>query len=145
MRMQVISHRGVTFLNDAYNANPNSMAAALRTLKSVACSGKKVAVLGDMLELGEISASAHYDVGALAADVPVDYLFLFGEYAEDIARGAKEAGMLSEDIAIGKSHATLGAMLTDTVTAGDTVLVKASRCMALERILDEYITICGET
>jgi UDP-N-acetylmuramoyl-tripeptide--D-alanyl-D-alanine ligase len=141
MRMQVVSHHGVTFLNDAYNANPNSMAAALHTLKSIACSGKKIAVLGDMAELGEISASAHYDAGALAADVPVNALFLLGEYAADTSRGAQEAGMTATDIVISESHAALAALLSNTVAPGDIVLIKASRSMALEQVLEEYMTL----
>lgn len=141
MRMQVVSHNGVTFLNDAYNANPHSMAAALRTLKSMACSGKKVAVLGDMFELGEISTSAHAEVGALAADVPVNFLLLLGEHAAETSRGAQEAGMAATGIVIGESYAALAAMLADTVTCGDIVLIKASRSMVLERVLDEYMNL----
>lgn len=138
MRMQVLTCRGVTFLNDAYNANPNSMASALRTLRTMACDGRKIAVLGDMLELGDISAAAHAEVGELAAAVPVRALFLMGEYAGDAARGAMKAGMANSQITMAASHAEVAAQLAEVAEPGDIVLLKASRGMALERVLDEY-------
>ena len=141
MRMQVVSLNGVTFMNDAYNANPHSMASALRTLTSAACSGKKIAVLGDMFELGEISASAHAEVGARTADVPVDNLFLLGEYAADMSQGAQKAGMAASNIVIAESHAELAALIADVAASEDIVLLKASRGMTLERVLNEYTMI----
>jgi UDP-N-acetylmuramoyl-tripeptide--D-alanyl-D-alanine ligase len=139
MRMQKMSYNGVTIINDAYNANPNSMAVALQTLKNLACSGKKLAVLGDMFELGEISVSAHYEVGRLAAEVPVSKLFVMGEYAQDMVRGAREAGVPASDILVGDSHTALAEALRHSAVAGDVVLVKASRGMTMERMLDEYM------
>jgi UDP-N-acetylmuramoyl-tripeptide--D-alanyl-D-alanine ligase len=138
MRMQVSTRHGVTYINDAYNANPNSMKAALRTLSAMNCSGKKTAVLGDMLELGEISASAHYETGALAAEIGLDALLVIGKYAADIARGAQDAGMPQTHILTADSHAALAKALVGLIQAGDLVLLKASRGMALERVLEEY-------
>jgi UDP-N-acetylmuramoyl-tripeptide--D-alanyl-D-alanine ligase len=139
MRMQVTTHHNVTIINDAYNANPASMASAFHTLKMFPCAGKKIAVLGDMLELGQISQSAHYDVGKLAAEVPVDHLFLLGEYAEHVAQGAQVTGMAKVDIFIGKAHEQLAHELTKHVGQRDLILFKASRGMALEKVIDAYV------
>lgn len=138
MRMQMSTQGGVTILNDAYNANPASMAAALQTMQTLACSGKKIAVLGDMRELGEISAAAHREVGQLAAEVPVAKLFLLGEYAGDMAHGALAAGMRSEDVAICASHQELAQAIAASAVAGDLLLLKASRGVALEKALEHY-------
>lgn len=138
MRMQMSIQGGVTILNDAYNANPASMAAALQTMHTFTCPGKKMAVLGDMRELGEISAAAHREIGQLAAEVPVAKLFALGEYAHDLARGALAAGMRSEDIVICASHQEVGQALAAHVAAGDCLLVKASRGVALEKALEYY-------
>ena len=139
MRMQVTTQHEVTLINDAYNANPVSMAAALRTLQSFPCAGRKIAVLGDMRELGPISSSAHYHVGELAAEVPVSRLFLLGEYAPDIAQGAQAAGLAAAQICIGASHAELAAELAHYVQPRDLLLFKASRGMTLEKVIDDFL------
>lgn len=141
MRMQVSTQRNVTIINDAYNANPASMAAALRTLQSLTCSGKKVAVLGDMFELGESSPSAHYEVGKLAAGVPVAKLLLLGDYASNTSQGAQDAGMAASDILIGESHEALAQTLAGETTQGDVILVKASRGMTMENVLEHYVKL----
>jgi UDP-N-acetylmuramoyl-tripeptide--D-alanyl-D-alanine ligase len=141
MRMQVSMHRNVTIINDAYNANPRSMTAALHTLQSLTCSGKKVAVLGDMFELGESSPSAHYDIGKLAADVPVAKLFLLGDYALNTSQGAQDVGMPATDIVIGESHQALARALRRETGPGDVILVKASRGMTMEKVLDHYMKL----
>jgi UDP-N-acetylmuramoyl-tripeptide--D-alanyl-D-alanine ligase len=139
MRMQVSTHHDITIINDAYNANPASMASALQTLRQFPCSGKKVAVLGDMFELGQLSQSAHYDVGKLAAAVPVNALFLLGEYAEYMAQGAQAQGMLKTAIVIGNSAAHLAQELAKSIQPHDLVLFKASRGMAIEKVIDAYL------
>ena len=141
MRMQVSMHRNVTIINDAYNANPSSMAAALLTLKSLMSSGKKVAVLGDMFELGESSSSAHYEIGKLAAEVPVAKLFLLGDYASNTSQGAQDNGMAASDIVIGESHQALAQALIRETAPGDVILVKASRGMTMENVLDHYVKL----
>jgi UDP-N-acetylmuramoyl-tripeptide--D-alanyl-D-alanine ligase len=139
MRMQVTKHHDITFINDAYNANPTSMASALRTLKFLPCSGKKIAVLGDMLELGQISQSAHYDVGKLAAEVPVEQLFLLGEYAKDISQGAQAMRMSEANIFIGESHEQIAYELAQYIKSQDVILFKASRGVAMEKVIEHYL------
>lgn len=118
---------GVVVLNDAYNANPESMAAALRTLAAVA-PGAGVAVLGEMRELGADSVDAHRAVGRLAAELGIARVIAVGEAAAAIAEGAGAAGRSEPDVetAIGTLRASL--------RPGDVVLVKASRGARLERV-----------
>ncbi len=139
MRMQISTHHQILFINDAYNANPVSMAAALHTLQRFPCQGRKIAVLGDMFELGPISAEAHYTVGQQAADVPVDHLLLLGEYAEDVARGARDGGMAQNAVFIGDSHTQLAEELAAYARPHDILLVKASRGMMMEKVLELYL------
>ena len=93
MRMQLWEANGVRVLDDAYNANADSMAAALQTMKELPCRGRRVAVLGDMAELGEHSEDAHEEVGRRAAELGIGQLFAIGKMAPAMARGARAAGL----------------------------------------------------
>jgi UDP-N-acetylmuramoyl-tripeptide--D-alanyl-D-alanine ligase len=129
-RMETISIAGVTVLNDTYNANPDSALAALETLASLRVPGKKIAVLADMKELGPGGAEGHADVGKKAAELGIDYLLTFG----DLARGIHDASGIPG--AIHYSQKTmLAEYLAELVTAGDAVLVKGSRGMRMEEII----------
>lgn len=139
MRMQVTKHHNITIINDAYNANPASMVSAFCTLETFPCSGKKIAVLGDMLELGQISQSAHYDIGKRAAEIPIEKLFLLGEYANDVSQGAQATGMAETNIFIGDSHEQLADELAKHIKQQDIILFKASRGMAMEKIIEHYL------
>ncbi|WP_235503246.1 UDP-N-acetylmuramoyl-tripeptide--D-alanyl-D-alanine ligase [Aeromicrobium sp. Root495] len=118
---------GVTIIDDSYNANPESVRAGLDALAAVAGS-RRVAVLGEMLELGEGSAAAHEEVGAHAAGLGLDRVVVVGDAARGIAEGAGEVATLVPDVA---------ASVTDLrawLRPGDVVLVKASRGARLERV-----------
>lgn len=141
MRMHKFTHRQITFINDAYNANPASMKSALDTLRTMRCSGKKIAILGDMLELGYRSQSEHYLLGDLAAHVPLDRLFLFGDYAADVAHGARMSGMNSHHIVIGSSRDQLAEEISAQLKEGDLVLCKASRGMKMEVVLENILKL----
>ena len=93
MRMQIWEANGVRVLDDAYNANADSMLAALQVLQELPCKGRRVAVLGDMAELGTQSESAHAEVGRRAAELGVDQLFAVGTMAGAMARAARAAGL----------------------------------------------------
>lgn len=132
MRMQIWEVNGVRVLDDCYNANADSMVAALETLRDFACKGKKVAVLGDMAELGEHSATAHAEIGERAAQFGIDLLIAIGKWAAETASAAKAAGISRvEQFADVKSAATAVKKL---VKPGDLVLLKASRSAAFERV-----------
>ena len=123
----------LTIIDDCYNANPDSMAAALRSLHTLQ-GGRKVAVLGDMKELGENERELHREIGRQAAEQGVALLLTCGPLAADIAAGAREAG----GVAI-HAFETLDALLSQLpalVQTGDSVLVKASHSMQFEKIVD---------
>jgi len=124
----------VICINDAYNANPVSMAAALRMLAAFP-GARRIAALGDMRELGDAAASAHRDMGALAAALKIDRVLAVGEFAGEIAAGARGGGMAPSQIAVFAQPLELGAALGEMVRAGDRVLLKASRAVGLETAL----------
>jgi UDP-N-acetylmuramoyl-tripeptide--D-alanyl-D-alanine ligase len=133
LRGEVYRRGGVTILADSYNANPLSMSAALETLTSLA--GRPVAVLGDMLELGPTAPQLHYSVGAEAAERGVAVLIAVGEYAGEIARGARDSG-LEELYEAADRHGALE-ILRRVLRRGDVLLVKASRALRLDILLSE--------
>ncbi len=127
---------GLRVLNDAYNANPESMAAALRTARWIASSARLVAVLGPMAELGGIAEAEHERVGEMAARLGVDRLVTVGDAAKPVAVAALREGMEPDDVA---SYDDADAALADVrahTEAGDLVLFKASRVVGLERLAE---------
>ena len=123
---------GVGLLDDAYNANADSMLAALRTLQELPCKGRRVAVLGDMAELGAHSEGAHDEVGRRAAELGIAQLFAVGKMAPVMGRAARAAGL--NRVFEFADVETAAAAVKSFVKAGDLVLLKASRAMRLERI-----------
>ena len=125
---------GIHVLDDSYNANPDSMRAALSTLASLPCAGTRIAVLGRMGELGSESESGHRCVGKAAAEAGLDALVTVGEEAAFIADAARSAG-LGEVYHVPNTDSA-AALLSGRVRAGDMVLIKGSRSARMERILD---------
>jgi UDP-N-acetylmuramoyl-tripeptide--D-alanyl-D-alanine ligase len=136
MRMQSEEWRGVRIINDAYNANPASMKAALQTLAELPCRGRRIAVLGDMFELGKQAAREHRRLGKEAARSAIHFLYLLGDRAALVCHGALTAGMSPERIIIGKDHSELAERLRAQVKEGDCLLFKGSRGMKMEKVLD---------
>jgi UDP-N-acetylmuramoyl-tripeptide--D-alanyl-D-alanine ligase len=137
MRMELMAlETGIKIINDAYNANPPSMESALRTLAEIT-EGRKIAVLGDMWELGEFAQQAHRDLGRQVKEYGVDLLFLLGQFAPHVAQGAREAGMPPEAICIEEDHHAVSLRLARQLQKGDWVLVKGSRIMKMEAIIKE--------
>ena len=139
-RMEVVERPdGVTIVNDAYNANPESMRAALETLAALAAGRRSWAVLGEMAELGPRSAGEHDAVGRLAARLGVDRLVVVGERAAAIHDGAVQEGAHGragrESVQVPDIAAAVRVLRND-LRAGDVVLVKASRAVGLERVVD---------
>lgn len=132
MRQKSVSHGGVTFIEDCYNASPDSMKAAITTLANTK-GNKKIAVLSDMLELGDYSEQAHTDVGRMAANAGLDYLLTVGEMSQFIVNGAKENGM--KNVFHFDSKEELTEKLLEILEVGDTVAFKASRGMKLEDVI----------
>ncbi len=138
MRSEVKQLQGRTVLADCYNANPASMEAALVTLMSLKSNKQAVAVLGDMLELGTSSAREHRAIGATVVRLGVDVLITIGALAKHTAEGAIKAGMPKERIFETQTHAEAAALIRKHSCPGDAVLVKGSRGMKMEKILEEF-------
>ena len=135
MRFEHLEKNGWHLINDAYNASPMSMKAAIETLSSLA-TGRKIAVLGDMLELGDIAREAHLSVGRAIAEHGFDALVTRGELGEHIAEGAQQAGMMPDRVYRAASHEEAADILKGILAPGDTVLFKGSRGMAMEKIIE---------
>lgn len=135
MRMEVVEIDGAHIINDAYNANPASMAAALTALAGVK-DGRRIAVLGDMLELGQTAAKSHYDAGRLAGVGGLSCLIVMGGYAAETARGALDSGMESDRVIVAAGPDEAAMSLSERLRRDDTVLVKGSRSMKMERVIE---------
>ena len=134
MRQKIVHSNGVDVIEDCYNANPDSMKAALAMFREYPCK-RRFALLGDMLELGDISRAAHEEVGRQAVENKVDYLVTYGEQARRIAVVAAAKGLptLHAD-----TYAQAAETLLNKMQPGDALLVKASRGMALEKVLEIF-------
>jgi UDP-N-acetylmuramoyl-tripeptide--D-alanyl-D-alanine ligase len=138
MRSEIRQVQGRTVLADCYNANPASMEAALATLVSLKSGNKSIAVLGDMLELGEIALDAHRAIGATAARLGVDLVITLGPLAKEVGKGAIDAGMPKDRVRESGSHAEAAVLLNQLSRPGDVVLIKGSRGMKMEKILEAF-------
>lgn len=134
-RMNVIEANGLKIIDDCYNANPPSVRSALQILSGMTVPGRRVAVLGDMLELGEASRDMHKGIGKLAAEMELDQLWCLGPRAKDIALAAKAAGMGKARIRHFLDKSELESQLLETLLEGDTVLVKASHGLRLDTLV----------
>jgi len=126
---------GVVVLDDAYNANPTAVAAALQTLVALERTGAAIAVLGEMAEIGATAVDEHRSIGRRCAELGVDRLVVVGAAASAVAAGAREAGMA--DVVEVPDARAAAALLRGGLVVGDAVLVKASRVAGLERVAAE--------
>ncbi|MGO9621219.1 MAG: UDP-N-acetylmuramoyl-tripeptide--D-alanyl-D-alanine ligase [Desulfobaccales bacterium] len=136
-RSQVVTlSMGVHLLNDCYNANPGSMAMALQTLMELKGHGLAAAALGDMLELGPAAAQEHRNLGRLAARAGVDYLVTYGDFRLEVAAGALEEGLPASRLFAISRQADGARVLRELLVPGDWLLVKGSRSMHMEGLID---------
>ena len=133
------SESGFMVVDDAYNANPDSMNASLRTFAVMSVTGKRYAVLGDMLELGDFSREGHEQVGELAARSSLDALVCVGELSQHIARAALSAGMPEGFVTTCANAAEAYEAISNMLEPGDAVLVKASHSIGLERVVEGLV------
>jgi UDP-N-acetylmuramoyl-tripeptide--D-alanyl-D-alanine ligase len=134
-RSQLVTLYGRLLLDDCYNANPASMSAALRTVVSSG-GGRAFAVLGDMLELGPQEEALHHEIGELVAQLGLAGLVTVGPLAVQYALGAKTAGMPADQVASTDDPGQAAALIARWSRPGDWILVKASRGLRLERVID---------
>ncbi len=140
-RLNVYDVGGITVIDDCYNASPESMRAAIDVLVSMAAKKEThaAALLGDMLELGEYSRLMHDQLGQYAAQMQVQKLFCYGQMADIIAEAAIKKGIRAENVFVSvdtRDPQGMANMILETLTPGDVLLVKASRGIQAERIID---------
>jgi UDP-N-acetylmuramoyl-tripeptide--D-alanyl-D-alanine ligase len=126
---------GIHIIDDTYNANPDSMQVALATLKTMRAGSRGIFVAGDMLELGDQASALHSTIGVTAAQSGISRLYARGEFADRVTSGARDEGMSAAN-AITGSRREIIADLTDWLRPGDWVLVKGSRGMAMEMVVE---------
>ena len=126
----------VWLIDDTYNANPQSMQVALRFLADVPGAGRRIAVLGDMLELGDNGPALHQEIGAMASHANIHTLVAFGPTAEHIAHGARQAGMEPHRVHHTHSQQEVLELLNEIAQPRDVILLKGSRGMAMERLVE---------
>ena len=135
MRLAITRHKEYIIINDAYNASPLSMRAAIDTLSEVA-EGRKIAVLGDMLELGHLAKTAHQAVGEQLVVRKIDVVITVGELARYIAQTTQKGGI--PQVIACDNHAQAKQALAAILRPGDTILVKGSRGMQMEQVLELF-------
>ncbi|HLG19069.1 MAG TPA: UDP-N-acetylmuramoyl-tripeptide--D-alanyl-D-alanine ligase, partial [Bdellovibrionota bacterium] len=144
MRLETIEcGRGIRLINDCYNANPSSTLVALEVVRDTSPK-RKLAVLGDMMELGEFAPRAHRDIGIKVATFGFAHLFVLGQFSGDLVQGAVQGGMPRQNITVGKSHEDLAKAISENAKEGDTILVKGSRGMKMEKVTNELLRLWRE-
>ncbi len=136
MRMQIIRVKDLTVINDAYNANPASTRAALEVLENIKAKGRKVFIFGNMFELGDRKVSEHKKIGKLVLESQIDIFITIGELAGLSVAAAKENGFNENRIFSFRNTEEVGEKLLSILQSNDTLLLKGSRAMRLENILE---------
>ena len=131
MKLAVEEYNGITIINDCYNASPDSIKAALGVLADTD-KNRKVAILGDVLEMGDFAKDAHYNLGKAVKENGVDLLITAGENMKYLAQGAKDNGV--ENIVSFDKTLEVCNYVKDEIKSGDAVLIKASRGMHFEEV-----------
>jgi UDP-N-acetylmuramoyl-tripeptide--D-alanyl-D-alanine ligase len=145
-RMEIIPLKNGAFvINDTYNANPASVGEALNALQMLRGRGKGIAILGDMLELGEEAEIRHRDIGGLLADTEVNYAYLRGRLAQATAAGALDEGMTEGQVTCFADPVEVMDSLLSRVGSGDWILVKGSRQMKMEEVVERLVAIIGRS
>lgn len=136
MRMNITTHPNtITVMDDTYNASPDSMLAALKVLSQYECKGRRVAILGDMFEMGEHAPLLHAQVGSYVAELPIDILYCVGDLARYIKEGAIKHKKENLDIKYYEDKQMFIDAIQEELNDFDTVLIKASRGMHFEQIV----------
>ncbi|MBN1405126.1 MAG: UDP-N-acetylmuramoyl-tripeptide--D-alanyl-D-alanine ligase [Candidatus Omnitrophica bacterium] len=140
MRFEIRNFNRIKIINDAYNSNPNSMQAALKTFGALKIMGKRIVVTADMLELGKEAASLHYKVGHIIAESNIDLLITVGALSAHVAQGAKDSGMNNGSVKGFIDQKAAARYLVKISSPGDAILIKGSRSMKMEELIECFIT-----
>ncbi len=140
MRQRIVEHHGIRIVEDCYNAGPDSMKAAIKafgSMKRQQSEGRKILVMGDMLELGDYSRQAHYEAGECAAKEDIDVIYCYGEHSLAASEGAREAcdGRGDKNVLYFTDKEEMTKSLLELIGQGDILWVKGSRGMKLEEVL----------
>jgi UDP-N-acetylmuramoyl-tripeptide--D-alanyl-D-alanine ligase len=138
-RMEVVQAGAVRVIDDCYNASPKSVAAALQVLSAIAAPGGRIAVLGDMLELGAATDTSHLAIGRAAFAAGVDTLIAVGKYADRVSVGARDAGLPATRCFQAPDAIAAATLALALVRPGDTVLIKGSRGVGLEHVVGALV------
>jgi UDP-N-acetylmuramoyl-tripeptide--D-alanyl-D-alanine ligase len=131
-------------IDDSYNANPGSLRASLAALADLARTGRGFAVLGDMGELGGAGEQAHRDAGRWVAELGIDFLYALGDFAELSVTTAVEGGLVPDHACVVRDHLDAARRVRAQLAPGDWVLVKGSRAMEMERVVQALRADEGE-
>ncbi len=137
MRMEVKELCGVQLINDSYNSNPLSMRHAIDALKELPSSGRKILIAGDMLELGNLAGRFHFLLGKQAAESGIHFIVAVGRLSNHIVEGAIKAGMGQDRVVACQDQKAVMEIISKLVRSGDTILVKGSRAMRMETIVEK--------
>ncbi|MGI6705598.1 MAG: UDP-N-acetylmuramoyl-tripeptide--D-alanyl-D-alanine ligase [Clostridia bacterium] len=132
MRLNIIEMDGIRFINDSYNASPDSMQVALQVLKGIAGENRTIAILGNILELGGLASIAHQNVGKMCGELGIDFVAIIGENAQDLGQGIGDESRYK----IFHSHDEIIQFMKGFLRKNDVVLVKGSRGMKMEKIFE---------
>jgi len=138
MRGAVEMKKGTRFILDCYNANPSSMKSAITYLSDITPEVNRVAIVGDMKELGKYASKLHQELGKNLVDAKVNKILAVGEFAEEIKKGAVTAGMSAGSIMIADCAGNAVEKAREIVVKGDTVLLKGSRGVQLETVFERF-------
>lgn len=144
-RGRIVRRHPWTVIDETYNASPASVVAAIQTLADFVSARRRIFVLGDMLELGERAATYHREIGKTLGESRIDHAIIFGAFADDVAAGAMSTGVSSNRLSVFRDMNTLNFMLDCLLTPGDAVLVKGSRSMHMERVVESLSAIEMQT
>ena len=134
MRLEILKIKDLLIVNDAYNANPQSMSAALETFAKIAVQGRRIAIFGDMLELGKFSQTFHYNLGKEAAKT-MDIIIAIGKFSQSVIDGTISSGMDKNNLYTFDNNQAAVTKLIDIIKPKDKILIKGSRAMRLEEIV----------
>jgi UDP-N-acetylmuramoyl-tripeptide--D-alanyl-D-alanine ligase len=134
MRFEILKIKDLLIVNDTYNANPQSMTAALETFTKIAAEGRRIAIFGDMLELGKFSQTFHYNLGKEAAQA-LDIIIAIGKFSKSVIDGAVSSGMDKNNLSTCNNNQAALTKLIDIIKPKDKILIKGSRAMRLEEIV----------
>ncbi|MEE3339347.1 MAG: UDP-N-acetylmuramoyl-tripeptide--D-alanyl-D-alanine ligase [Hallerella sp.] len=141
MRMEIRNGVGIKVVSDCYNANPSSTRMALQTIGAITNAGRKIAILGDMLELGDKAEELHHEIGELVPQMKFDMLVAVGKLSRNTQKGALDAGMEKDCAVHFETVEEAMEFLSENVHFGDVLLVKGSRGMKMEQVVDKLLRL----